>query len=271
MKKALKVIASLIFMAVFVYGAYSWFYEFRHLNLNTTLLFLNGLLICAPFGFCCGISQSSSKKNSKKQIALVSVIAFVASAVIMTGLCYLIYNIILGESDAIRAAKYLLIIMFTALVRIFISLLARTVKPKVIKSVICVILAVATLGVNFYFIWPYINIKYKLPFFRPEIGGVQTECENIKYTFARSTEKIKPSDTLDTLTDIDICLAENEREGFQIAVISTEREESVSLSVTDFKNENGNTIPVELFKEHYAMCIIRLMKCGTFTPMPLFL
>ncbi len=252
MKKALKVIASLIFMAAFVYGAYSWFYEFRHLNLNTMLLFLNGLLICASFGFCCGISQSSSKKNSKKRIAAVSIVAFLASAVVMTGLCYLIYNIILGESDTIRAAKYVLIVMFTALVGIFISLLVRTFNSKAIKITVSVVLTVATLVSNFYFIWPYVNIKYKLPFFRPEIGGIQTECENIKYTFARSTEKIKPSDTLNAMTDIDICLAKNEREGFQIAVVSTEKKESVSISVTDFKNENGDTIQVELFKEHYV-------------------
>ncbi len=252
MKKALKVIASFVFLALFVYGAYSWFYEFRHLHVNTMLLFLNGLLICVPFGFCCGISQSCSKKNSKKQIALTSVVAFVASAVAMTGLCYLIYNVILGETDVIRTAKYVLIIMFTALVGIIISLLARIIKPKAIKSAVCTVLAIATLCGNFCFIWPYVNVKYKLPFFRSETGGVATECEGINYTFARSTEKIKPSDTLNTMTDIDIGLAKNEREGFQIAVIAKDKKEAVKITVTDFKNENGDILPVELFKEHYV-------------------
>ncbi len=69
---------------------------------------------------------------------------------------------------------------------------------------------------------------------------------------ALATDKIQPTDKLGEMADIDITLAKNEWENFQIVVASIKKDEAVTVAVSDFVNADGDTFPVDIYKEHYS-------------------
>ncbi len=62
MKKVLKNFISLLMIAIFIYGVYSYYYEFIRWE-DMLLVYLNALLVCLPFGICGGID--SEQENIK--------------------------------------------------------------------------------------------------------------------------------------------------------------------------------------------------------------
>ncbi len=256
MKKALKIIASLFMTAVFIYGAYSYYYEFIRWS-DLILVYLNAVLVCLPVGVCCAISQSLSQKNGKKQIALAFACGAVGGAAALFGIGFLVNNIIYNATQNEKAISIVLAIMVVLFTAVLLSLCIRLFEnSKVPKAVVSVVLVLAMLGADIALVFNYIDWSFLYPIYRLSVGlgGVDSEAESIKYTFARSTDKIQPSAKMGKMADIDIALAKNEWENFQLIVASTENGEAVTLEVTDFKNENGDILPVDVYKEYYSEC-----------------
>ncbi len=256
MKKALKIFAVLFMTAVFIYGAYSYYYEFIRWS-NLTLVYLNAVLVCLPIGICSAISQSLSRKNSKMQIALAFVGGAVAGVAALFGIGFLVNNVIYEAKEKQKAISIVFTIMVALFTAVLLSLYIRLFKnSKVLKAVVSVVLVVAMLSTNIALVFNYIDWSFIYPLYRLSVGlgGVDSEVESIKYTFARSTDKIQPSAKMNEMADIDIALAKNEWENFQLIVASNEKGQAVTLEVTDFINEKGDVLPVDIYKENYSEC-----------------
>ncbi len=256
MKKVLKIFIPLLMIAVFIYGAYSYYYEFIRWE-NMTLIYLNALLVCLPFGVCGGISQSMANKNGKMRVALAAVGSFLASAAALLGLGFVINNIVYKSVENVKAISVVIAMMIILFFAVMLSLYIRQFKKsKAAKVIVSVLLVAAMLVSSISMIFMYIDWSFAYPVYRLvcDIGGIDTKIEGLKYSFAYSTDKVKQTDKLGEMSEVDIAFAQNEWENFQIVVASTDKDEAVTLEVTDFKNADGGTLPVEIYKENYSEC-----------------
>ncbi len=256
MKKALKIFVTLLMIAVFIYGAYSYYYEFIHWE-NMTLIYLNALLVCLPFGVCGGISQAMAKRNGKLRIMFAALGSFTAAAAALFGLGFLVNKVVYKAAENVKAISIVIAIIIVLFAVVMISLGVRLFKnSKILKAAVSVTLVSAMLVSSFAMVFQYVDWSFVYPVHRlvAGLGGIDSMQKNIKYSFALPTDKIKPTDKLGEMADIDIAFAKNEWENFQIVVASTEKNEAVTLEVTDFKNAAGDTLSVEVYKEHYSEC-----------------
>ena len=89
-------------------------------------------------------------------------------------------------------------------------------------------------------------------FARPDFGGVHGFYSDLAYTFAWSTQKIRVDERLGKMKTIRVTMGQNEREGFQFIVRGRSTGSlQYCLELGDVVNENGDAIPVSMFKEHY--------------------
>ncbi len=264
MKKVLKYLAlPLFFVALFIYGAYSYFYELLWWN-NLTIVFLNALLVGISCGACGAISQSLSEKNSKKNIALAMLGITIPVTGVFFALGFVVNNIIYNSPDPKheKEAAFILSACIIVFLSILISLYARLFKnKKVFKAIVSIFLAIAMLASTLAMSLQYIDFSFLQPVYRfvAGVGGVDVEfdglkCDGLKYTFAYSTEKIQPTDRLGKMDYIDIKLAKNEWESFQFVLATEKESEEVYLEVSEFMGTVGSSLPVNIYKEHYVEC-----------------
>jgi len=96
---------------------------------------------------------------------------------------------------------------------------------------------------------PEINSSEDPNISSPELSYWQ---DDIRYCFAPSTQKIQPLTTITSKTDFDICLAKNEREGFQLLVVSRANDKEIQIAFDDFIDNQGNVLPVKVYEENYT-------------------
>ncbi len=271
MKKTLSGIIPLLLTAVFVYGIYSYYYEFLWFN-NILLVFLNALLSSLMLGICAAISQKHSRKNSKKNIALVGIAVTVICLAFLFGMAYLVNAVIyegITRPQHEQEARWILSASVIALGAILISLYARLLKNvKALKLIISAVLATATLCGSFALSYNYINFEFLQPVYRAVwgIGGIKSEVDGLNYSFTSALNKVQPTDRLEKNDDINIALAKNEWESFQFVLASGNDNQTVSIEVSDFKNADGDTMPVSIYKEHYVECQYPINKLGHWFP-----
>ncbi len=97
-----------------------------------------------------------------------------------------------------------------------------------------------------------ININKNGVLKNTDMGGLNIPNSSIKYTFALTTEKYIQAAALGNKPEIDICLAKNEWESFQLLLACENEDESVYVEATDFKNNNGDVLKTEVYYAHYS-------------------
>ena len=74
----------------------------------------------------------------------------------------------------------------------------------------------------------------------------------VSYSFYEPTFKINRSGTIEKNSDYTMYLAKNEREACQIAFRMRVTRANMKVSMTEFKNESGNTLDSQLYQEYYV-------------------
>lgn len=77
------------------------------------------------------------------------------------------------------------------------------------------------------------------------------KTDKMQIWFQHSFHKTKPDDTPGSMQTYEMSLAKNETEGCQIVLKSEENMDSIALHVGDFTDDQGNTIPAQLYKIYY--------------------
>ena len=128
------------------------------------------------------------------------------------------------------------------------ALLFKLTAAVCALSLICSGLTVTYRAIGDYsFLKPF----YEISKASSDIGGIPTKDADIVFDFAYATEKDVRDTALGKDETIDIALAKNEWEGFRVVFATAAKDKKVNVSVTDFKNSNGDTLKTEVFKEHY--------------------
>jgi len=157
---------------------------------------------------------------------------------VLFGLSYWINNVIHnasgGAKPAIRAVLPLL--AFLVLLLLVKPWLALGRKGK-IAAAAC---ALAIIILGGYFLMPKLDLS-----------GVYGLNSKLAYTFARSAEKIQQDEPLGKLETIHITMGKNEREGFQFILRGRDGSPQYCIELGDVVNENGDVIPVSMYKEYY--------------------
>lgn len=222
------------------------------------LFYVTGM---ASVGAMTGLVLKSDEKKtySKTGLTVRCLIVMALFTILIFGLSYYINLVVhLGSrltiyadnECAIRIAYSAIIIMYGALLMIFISHLSG--RKDVRLAAAAALIASVCVGIGIC--GRMIPTKFLYPAYRSVIsqGGVKTDDGDIFFDFARATEKLQPTDNLGKDETIAITLAKNEREGLQLVLVSGKADRSVTVSVGDFTDGSGNKLPVRFYKERYV-------------------
>ncbi len=231
---------------------------------NLALAYTCSAISCLAF---CGLSVFCvlSKKQSVSRIVIKTFISTLVYVLVLFVLTLILNNVLglNGHLDSILSGvmpsnrfaitvTYTVIGLMTAIVlSIFLK---NSLKTRIIPLLQAILLIIPCVY-GIVQLEPIIPAAEKLyPVYRifASQGGTKTADENIFYDFAYSTEKLQPYDNLNKDTECSISLAKNEREAFQLAVYSNKNNKKISISCTDFQNEQGDSIPVRIFSERYV-------------------
>lgn len=250
--KKLYFIWAAITSALFFYGCYALWYTFLAWE-DLALVVLNAILQAVTAGIMAVLLVTAGKKavNGKKQL-----IAFFGSAVGFEAVQWLILALVnkngLLNRKAIYTAYAVGLTVFTAAV---IITLFRASKSglKLFQR----LLGIACGAVFLYMVcatgWRHIPLQWTYPVYRafsPYAGEIENTGVYAGFTY--STQKIQPTDDINAEHDGGIKLAGNEREGVQLLLAAKADGRTALVTVTDFKDGRGNTMPVSLFKERFT-------------------
>lgn len=196
---------------------------------------------------------------SAKGVIVRSLIVTAIFAVLLYGVSYY-FNLVVhlgsrytryaDNECAIRISFCCAILMYgILLLRFFFRGQKR--KPARALGVLAMVACVIVCGALFRQMIP---TKFLYPAYRAIVpqGGVSTADNAVRYDFAYATEKLHPTDNLGKDADFTVRLAKNEREGFQLVLVSSKKDKSVRISVGSFVNAAGDEIPVRFYKERFV-------------------
>lgn len=247
---------SVIFTALYIYALYSAYFIFKRGNaseiaLYTVLLALCGGVIMLMYT----LTDKKHKHGTANKIIVPTVSAAVHAGVYLAvglGVQKAVAPGVAGEMAAASSC-----IMFGIALAVYLNglssrghkIICRLTAAVCALALICSGLVVSYRAIgNYSFLKPF----YELSGASGNIGGIPTADKDIVYDFAYATEKDIRDTALGKDENIDIALAKNEWEGFQIIFATTAKNKNVSVSVSDFKNADGDTLKVEAYKAHYS-------------------
>ena len=244
----------LFFIALFIYGSYSFYYEYIRWT-NITLVILNALLIAISVAAVAVFAQMVSGKNTVKTRLAAGLGGIAATMAVLFGIGFVLNNVVYHEAENVKAVSFTLAIAIAVFGIALFAFYYRAAKnAKALRAVTAIVVVIAMLaGFVGLIMWNY-DWKFLTPVLRmvQGIGGLETEADGLYYSFAHSSDKINSTDALPKLADIDIAMAKNEWENFQIVLGSAKSDVSVCVQMTDFQNAEGDILPVSLYKEHYS-------------------
>lgn len=249
-KKSLLLLAGMLFSAaVFAYSSYSLWYEFLRWS-NLVLVGLNFALAMLAFAFCAAVcGEALAKKNRKKSSRFISAAAgALCYGALFWGVTY-IHNAD-GTTNrlAVKVATSLCVFAFGIMFVIYSAAVSKRVF-KGLFTALCVVFSAASVIVSGIYVFDYAPTEKLYPVYRLAVaqGGSEIgENSGVYYTYARSTQKAQPTMNLDKKTTLDLHLARNEREGFQIFVVTDKKNRSVSLN---FDSAEKGSLPFRIYKE----------------------
>ena len=252
------IIGAILTIGLYVYSIYSAYFTFKR-EVKSDIILYTILL-----GVCSGVIMllyTLTDKKRKHSVANKIIVPIITAAVnsgmyLLTG--YGVKSVFSSKAGGYIAAGVSCILFGIAL-SVFINGFSYAEKKvqKVAFKTISVICAVAvictgfTIGFQGIANQSYLKWFYAMSSASNDIGGIPTADKDIVYDFAYATEKYVRDTALGSDESIDIKLAKNEFEGFQIVFATTAKNKKVNISISDFKNTEGDTLKTEAFKEHY--------------------
>ncbi len=238
--------------ALFFYACYAFWYTFLAWE-NIVLVVLNTLLRAVMVGIMAVLFVTAGKKavSGKKQL-----ITFFASALVFEAVQWVVMTVInkdgLYNRKAIYAAYAIGLTVFSAAV---VLTLIRASKSgfKLFQRLLACACTAAFFFMVFFTGWQYMPLQWTYNIYRavsPYDGEIGKS--GVYAGFMYSTHKIQPTDDIKTDHDGSIQLAKNEREGVQLMLAAKDEGKTALVSVTDFENGKGGTMPVKLFKERFT-------------------
>ncbi len=255
-RTALCVAASLFFTALYIYALYSAYYIFKRGNGPETALYTVLLALCGGVVMLLYTLTDKKREHSTANKITVPIV----SAAVHAGV-YLAVGFGVQRAVAPDVAGALAFgsscIMFAIALAVYLNGLSSRGHKALCKitallcatALICPGLVVSYRAINNY---SFLAPVYKISRASSNIGGIPTSDSDIVYDFAYATEKDLRDTALGSDESIDIALARNEWEGFQIIFATAKKGKKVEVSVTDFKNADGDTLRTEAYKAHYS-------------------
>lgn len=258
-KKGLSVAGTILTIALYIYSVYSAYFTFKRGNTGDIILYTGLLALCSSIIMLLYTLTDKKKRHSTANKIIVPIITFVVNAIVYPSVGFAIKNVFAAEPGGSVAAGASCI-MFGIALAIYINSIANR-GQKAQKIAFKIISAVCALSLICSGLYAGIKPVKDLSFLKPlysslsvsnDIGGIATSDKEIVYDFAYATEKDVRSTALGTDETIDIKLAKNESEGFQIIFATASKDKKVSVSVSNFKNSSGDELKTEAFKEIYS-------------------
>jgi len=163
---------------------------------------------------------------------------FTVFAAVGQGLSYWINNVIHNASGGARPAMRIVLPLLALQVIVLLIKPFLTLGRKAKLAVGIPVLALIILGG--YLLMPKVDFS-----------GIYGLNSKLAYTFAYSTEKIQQGDVLGRMETIHVTMGKNEREGFQFILHGRDGSPQYCIELSDVVGENGDILPVSMFKEHY--------------------
>lgn len=248
--------ASLVTVALFIYSLYSAYWTFKRGNTGEIILYTALLAVCNAVILLLYTLTDKKHKHSTANKIIVPVAAAVFNAAVYPALGFAVQKAVSSGVGGEIAASYACIAFGIALAVYLNGLSGRGCKVlcKLTAAVCAVALICSGAAITYRAIGDYSFLKpfYSISKASSDIGGIPTADEAVVYDFAYATEKDVRNTALGTDDGIDIALARNESEGFQVIFATAAKDKKVSLSVTQFKNSDGDTLKTEAFREIYS-------------------
>ncbi len=202
---------------------------------------------------------NQNKAYSKKGVLVRVLTVMALFAVIIFGVSYY-FNLVVefgsrftpyaDNECAIRISFGLCLIMYGVLLLLFFRAVSG---KKAVRALGALALAACVVSGVFLF-RKMLPTQYLYPAYRIFVspGGVKTEDKAVRYDFAYATEKLQPTANLGKDAEITLRLAKNEREGAQLVFASTKNDKKIRISIRSFVNDQGDELPVRIYKERYV-------------------
>lgn len=208
-----------------------------------------GLAVCAVL--------SSRKRRSARFAAVAAVLSMLVFFLLLFGITYLFNNVLKTGEKTGNYANNLFAVnaAFVALflyIAVWIAVFLHNMLPKAAAALgtAAAVIAVGVFG--FASFREVLSFKWFYPVYRAFVsqGGVETLDKNVTYGFQYAAVKVQPTDNLSDMKNFTVRLAKNEREGCQLTV-AAKKETSVRISVGQFSDGKGHTLPAVLYAESY--------------------
>lgn len=254
-KIATLAVTAFITIALYIYSLYSAYWIFKRGNAGEIILYTALLALCNGAIMLLYTLTDKKRSHSTANKVIVSIAALLFNAAAYPAIGFGVQKAVSPGVGGGVAAGYACIAFGVALAIFFNGLSSRGHKviSKLTAAVCALSLICSGLTVTYRAIGDYSFLKpfYEISKASSDIGGIPTKDADIVFDFAYATEKDVRDTALGKDETIDIALAKNEWEGFRVVFATAAKDKKVNVSVTDFKNSNGDTLKTEAFKEHY--------------------
>ncbi len=255
-RKPILTAVTLFVTALFAYSTYSAFYVFDDYITGEILLYTVLISLCnAAIVFLYTLCDVKHKRSGLGK-AIVAIIAAVITAAACFGTVYGLKETYLSGCVGRFAAAFACV-FFGISLAIYINSFSHSSHKALFKA-LAAVLAIALFGEGVFSVATavadYSPLKpiYALTVSEKSICGTATQDSEIVYDLAFSTEKPLRNAKLGTDTEMNLSLAKNEFEGFQIFFSTAANGKKVSLEVSDFKNADGAALKTTAYKEIYT-------------------
>ncbi|MBR5424553.1 MAG: DUF4091 domain-containing protein [Clostridia bacterium] len=245
-----------------LFGVFLWLFHDVYIPWDNMALvglwFTLAMLCIGGMAALCVIADPKKTHTKKGVIGRAAAVMAVFAAIIF-GVSYY-FNLVLefgsrftpyaDNECAIRISYGLSLMMYGVLLLLFF----RAVSGKKAVRALGVLALAACVVSGVFLLGKMLPTRYLYPAYRVFVspGGVKTEDRAVRYDFAYATEKQQPTANLGKDAEITLKLAKNEREGAQLAFVSTRDDKTVRISIRSFWNGAGDELPVRIYKERYV-------------------
>ncbi len=255
-KRGLVVFGTLFTSALYIYSLYSAYYTFKRGGKTDIALYTVLLAVCS--GVMMLLYTLTDKKrthSTANKIIVPAVTAAVNAGVYLAVGCGV--QKAFSPNSGGKLAASASAVMFGIAFAVYMNGVSGRGHKAVFKTLAAAgCIALSCWGfyttANSVKNQSYLSFLYASSKASENIGGLATDDKDIMYDFAYATEKKVRDTALGGDDTIDIKLAKNESEAFQILFATTAKGKKVNVSVTDFKNSDGDTLKTEAFKANYS-------------------
>ena len=251
----LTVFGALFTVALYIYSIYSAYYCFKHGNTGEIILYASLLGLCAGVFILLYTLTDKKHEHTKRGKTAAPLITVAVNIGLYLAAGYAGQKLVSPKIGGNVAASVSMILFGVTLAVFLNGLSSRRLKVfcKISAAACCLTLISTGLWLAATTLTGYSYLKPFYGFFAASknIGGIPTSDREIVYDFGYATEKPLRDTALGTDESIEIRLAKNEWEAFHVFFATAAKNKKVSVSVTDFKNGDGDSLKTQAYKENY--------------------